>query len=119
MTVRIAVLVTTGGALGAMARFAIGRTLDAAGIPGTTLAVNVLGSFLLGLVLAAGFGTSALALLGVGVCGALTTFSSFAVETTALWDRGDPRRAVGYALGSLVLALGAVAAGGWVGSVLA
>lgn len=80
-------LVALGAAIGACLRLLVSRRL--AGAPGT-LAVNVAGSFALGL-LGAGSGSS-YALLGVGFCGALTTFGAFAIEAV---EQG-PRWTLGY-----------------------
>jgi CrcB protein len=83
--------VVVGGALGATARFGVGRLLAA--YPGryATLAVNVLGSFALGAVVFGGLSGTPVLLVGTGVCGAFTTFSSFSVQTVDLW-RGQRRR---------------------------
>lgn len=99
-------LVGLGGAVGATLRYAVGVALaDAdAPFPTSTLAVNVGGTFALGLLTFAGAGDDAALLVGTGVCGAFTTFSSFSVETVQSWDSGKRGVAVGYALGTLVLA---------------
>lgn len=104
-----ALLVGLGGVAGALARHCLGERIE----EGTydTLAVNVVGSFLLGVLVAAPVGTDLLLVAGTGFCGAFTTFSSFAVETVAFAEAGDERRAVGYALGTLVAALVGVALG--------
>jgi len=80
------VVVGIGGVAGALARHLLGERLDA-GIA-DTLAVNVLGSFLLGVLLAVPVdGTLGLA-LATGFCGAFTTFSTFAFETVRLVETG-------------------------------
>jgi CrcB protein len=80
-------LVALGAALGAPLRLLVSRA-----IPGAraTLAVNVVGSWLLGLV--AGTSTSTYALVGIGFCGALTTFSTFALEAVDLGSGDGPRQ---------------------------
>ncbi|WP_079233688.1 CrcB family protein [Halolamina sp. CBA1230] len=100
------ILVGLGGAVGAVLRYAAGELLaDAdAPFPASTLAVNTLGTFALGLLTFAGAGDEALLLLGTGTCGAFTTFSSFSVETVRAWEGGDRAVAAGYAGGTLVLA---------------
>ncbi|WP_435100093.1 fluoride efflux transporter CrcB [Halarchaeum sp. P4] len=100
--VATATLVGLGGALGALARTAVGESVDAAAFPLSTFVVNVAGSFLLALLTFAGVEGDAALLLGTGVCGAFTTFSSFAVETVQLWEDGDPVRAALNAAGNLV-----------------
>ena len=100
------ILVGLGGALGAVLRYAVGEALADAdtAFSASTLAVNTLGTFALGLLTFAGAGDGALLLLGTGTCGAFTTFSSFSVETVRTWESGDRAMAVGYALGTLALA---------------
>ncbi len=68
-------LVALGAAAGAPVRFLVGRLLPG---PRSTLLVNVVGSALLGLLVHPS--PSTYALVGTGFCGALTTFSTFAVE---------------------------------------
>jgi len=103
-----AVLVGIGGALGALCRHSLATAVDREAIPLGTLIVNVVGSFVLGLVTLATPSEGVALLVGVGVCGAFTTFSSFAVETVRLWESGRPLVAVGNAVANLVGALAAV-----------
>jgi CrcB protein len=104
-----ALLVGTGGVLGALARHLLGERVET----GTydTLAVNVLGSFLLGALVAAPVGSDLLLFAGTGFCGAFTTFSTFAFETVRLAESGRPRRAVLNGTINLAGALLAVGAG--------
>jgi CrcB protein len=74
------VLVAVGAGVGAPMRFALGRLLDRR-LPWGTIAVNWAGSLVLGWCSARGLSADAMALLGTGFCGGLTTFSSFAVQT--------------------------------------
>ncbi len=104
-------LVGIGGAVGAVARHAVYLRLASDpddGLPLSTLAVNVAGSFVLGLVAFAGAGESAMQFLGIGVCGSFTTFSSFSVETVRLWEASERRLALVSAAGNLVCALSAI-----------
>lgn len=108
--------VAAGGALGAGARWALLRFIEPPAFPWPVLAINVAGSFLLGVLLAEEARTPrvhvALHDLGaIGFCGGLTTFSTFAVDTVELIERGDGARAAGYALASVVLAVAALLAG--------
>jgi len=101
-------LVGTGGAIGALSRYYVSGRLDTASFPTGTLAVNVIGSFALGLVTFLGVGNDVLLLVGVGACGSFTTFSSFSVETVRLWEEGDRGRALGNAVANLLGSLGAI-----------
>lgn len=102
------VLVGAGGAVGALLRYATTTRLDVAAFPYGTVAVNVLGSFVLGVLVFSGVGGDALLLAGVGACGSYTTFSSFAHDTVRLAETGRPGRGAVYAFGTLLAALGAV-----------
>ncbi|MFD1642436.1 fluoride efflux transporter CrcB [Halohasta litorea] len=108
-----AYLVGTGGAIGAVLRYLIATLIARWGgqrrFPLSTLVVNVVGSFALGVVIFGGFGETTTLFVGVGICGAFTTYSSFSVQTVRLWEDGM----TGYALANAVgnLALSAVAVG--------
>lgn len=119
-----ALLVAAGGAAGSVARLLVTRALAGAsvGFPLGTLAVNGVGSFVLGVVLAAApqRPDGALRLLvGVGVCGGFTTFSAFSAEMVALAGRGAVVRAGAYAAASVGVGLAGVVAGLAVGRALA
>ncbi|MFJ3905790.1 fluoride efflux transporter CrcB [Streptomyces sp. NPDC090025] len=106
-------LVVLGAAVGAPLRHLTDRAVKARlgdGFPWGTFTVNVVGSFVLGLLTGV---TSARAglLLGTGLCGALTTYSTFSFETLKLYESGARARAVGNVLGSIAAGLGAV----WLG----
>jgi CrcB protein len=98
-------LVALGAAVGAPLRYLVAARLDR-DLPLGTLAVNVAGSFVLGVLVARSVGGAAWALLGVGFCGGLTTYSSFAVQTVRLRWRG-----VAYAVVTVVASVAAAAAG--------
>ncbi|WP_435062343.1 fluoride efflux transporter CrcB [Halobaculum sp. EA56] len=101
-------LVAAGGVIGAVLRHLVAEAVDGGDLPLGTLTVNVLGSFVLGLVTFLGLGHDALLLVGTGVCGSFTTFSSFSVDTVRLWEEGDRLLSVGYAAVNLAGALAAV-----------
>jgi CrcB protein len=98
--------VAVGAALGAPVRYVAGHFLDDR-FPWGTVLVNVVGSFLLGVLSGLSVSGDALALLGVGFCGGLTTYSAFVVQT---FDHG-PRRGLANVLLTLPPALLACAAG--------
>lgn len=112
------VLVLLGGAIGAPLRYLADQLVSSrhdSVFPWGTFAVNVVGSLVLGMV-AAGVATAGLApwslvLVGTGVCGALTTFSTFGYETVRLVEDGALLVAGANALGSLALGVAACAAG--------
>ncbi|WP_210424383.1 fluoride efflux transporter FluC [Gephyromycinifex aptenodytis] len=82
-------LVAAGAALGAPARFVVDRAVTAhtsSELPWGTLLVNVVGSFLLGVV-AHVFATTGTLIWGVGFCGSFTTYSTLAAQTWELAGR--------------------------------
>jgi CrcB protein len=109
--------VALGGAAGSLLRYAAGQALGPArpgAFPWHTFAVNVAGSLLLGIVMALvpredPHGLRAL--LAVGFCGGLTTFSTFGYETVSLLQSRAYAVALAYAGGSFLLALLAVVIG--------
>jgi CrcB protein len=101
-----ALLVALGALVGAPLRFLVSSWLDHEW-PHGTLLVNVAGSFILGLCSGWSIDGEALALVGVGFCGALTTYSAFAVQTAEL----GRRRGTAYAVLTLGLSLGGCALG--------
>lgn len=106
-------LVGTGGAIGATLRYGVGLWVNDDRFPFATLLVNVVGSFVLGLVAFAGMSNEIALFVGVGACGSFTTYSSFSFETVRLWETGDRLRAVLYALGTFGLSgLAAILAAG-------
>ncbi len=107
-----------GGALGAVAGAGLEEALpaDPGRWPWATFAANVAGAALLGWAAARLMGrpgrrAAAYPFLGVGLCGALTTFSTFQLELLHLLDAGRARLAAGYAAASLAAGLAAAAAG--------
>lgn len=116
---RTLLAVALGSALGGAGRYlvqgAVQRwTGDA--FPWGTLAVNVTGSFLLGLLLRYALDSAAISaglrtFLAIGLCGGYTTFSAFGWETVALLEAGDWRRAGAYVTLSLALTIGATLLG--------
>jgi len=109
--------VALGGALGASARYLTNVTATRVmghGYPWGTLAVNVLGSFLMGVlvvVLARKGGNAYAPLLMTGVLGGFTTFSAFSLDAFTLFERGQMGAAAGYVLASVVLSIAAIVMG--------
>jgi fluoride exporter len=107
------IAVAVGGAVGSVARFWLASAmtvLTGPRFPWGTLLINVLGSFVIGLV--AGFTLTPVRVsmapdirifLMTGVCGGFTTFSAFSLQTLDLLQNGDVVPAFGYAIGSVVL----------------
>jgi CrcB protein len=109
------------GGCGALARF--GLTLVVADrlhphLPAGTLAVNVSGAFLLGLMAGASVDGDARLLFGAGLLGAYTTFSTWMVETQRIGEAGRRRIAVANVALSIALGFAAVALGRWIGEQL-
>jgi CrcB protein len=111
-------LVFIGGGLGSLARHAVNRTafhLLGPSFPWGTMAVNIAGSFLIGLAagLFASFETSqpARLFLITGFLGGFTTFSAFSLDALTLWQRGEPWVAGGYVAASVMLSFAAIVAG--------
>jgi fluoride exporter len=111
-------LAALGGALGALARWAVAEAVPSpGGWPWATLLVNLAGCFAIGALLAALAARSpepawARPFVGVGVLGGFTTYSAFAVEVVTLLDDGAHALAAGYVLLSLLGGTAAVVLGG-------
>ncbi|MGK5680497.1 fluoride efflux transporter CrcB [Actinoplanes sp. URMC 104] len=113
-----ALLVALGAAVGAPLRYLTDQALRRGTFPVGTLTVNVAGSLLLGLLIGLPAPPALAALLGTGFCGALTTYSTFSLETLTLVRNGERRRAVTYVALSLALGLAAAALGRLLGASL-
>ncbi|MCB2128649.1 MAG: fluoride efflux transporter CrcB [Rhodobacteraceae bacterium] len=109
--------VALGGAIGASGRYltnVAAMRLIGPGFPWGTVAVNILGSFLMGVVVVALAHRDATRLapfLMTGILGGFTTFSAFSLDALTLWERGQTTLGAAYVLGSVVLSLGAIVAG--------
>lgn len=110
--------VAVGGMVGSTGRYLLARAIphDVGDFPTATFVTNVLGSFLLGVVVMAVTRRDApssrlLAFLTTGILGSFTTFSTFAVENVVLADDGHLAVAVVYVAASLAAGIGAA----WVG----
>lgn len=110
--------IALAGGVGAVARFVVDaliRRRTPAAFPWATLAINVSGSLVLGvltgLVLFRGASTELVLVLGTGFCGGYTTFSTASFETVRLAQRGLWGQAVANGLGTAALTTGAAAIG--------
>lgn len=107
-----ALLVFVGAAVGAPLRYLADRAVQSWHVtrfPFGTLAVNVVGSFALGCV--AGASPNLVALLGTGLCGALTTYSTFSFETVRLAEDGEHWQAFANVATSIAAGVAAAALG--------
>lgn len=111
------ILVGLGGAFGAMGRFGIGQLIMRLGLTGgpyATLAVNIVGSFIMGLVIALlarhtpDWSHSARLLVATGFCGGFTTFSAFSLDFISLYERGQTMSALLYVGLSVILSIAAL-----------
>lgn len=119
-------LVLVGGAVGAPLRYVVDLLVQArhdSVFPWGTFAVNAVGSLVLGVTAGAVSATDGpdwvLTLVGTGFCGALTTFSTFGLETVRLVEEGSFVEAGLNAVASLALSLVLCVAGWWVANGLA
>ncbi len=112
MSIRTPALISVGGGLGAGARYGLELLVAP---PWGTLLINVVGCFLIGVLMAfVADGTApawARPLLGVGVLGGFTTFSAYTVDARAFLISHEYRQAAVYLCGTIVLAMVAVFAG--------
>jgi CrcB protein len=113
-------VIALGGGLGSVARYGIAMALPATsrGFPWATFVTNVLGCFLIGILMVLVVEVwSAQRLvrpfLGVGVLGGFTTFSTYVEETLELMRPGRVLVAFSYLIGTVICALLAVTIGGW------
>jgi CrcB protein len=115
-------LVAAGGLFGSVARYWIAgwvQNFNGSEFPYGTLAVNVLGSFVLGMVMTLSLQRGLISaeiriLLGTGFCGGFTTMSTFSYETLVLLQYGSATAALGNIALTLAACLGSI----WLGSVV-
>ncbi|MET3614371.1 CrcB protein [Rhizobium aquaticum] len=112
-------IVFIGAGIGGMLRQGVNVTAlkwAGNGFPWGTLFINILGSFVMGLVaeywaLKSGLPQTTRLFLTTGILGGFTTFSAFSLDTALLYERGETLAAAGYAIGSVVLSVGALFGG--------
>jgi CrcB protein len=105
--------VAVGGLIGVMGRYGLTRlTIHHDSLLWMTAAINISGSFVLGVLTAAGwFSRDMREGIGVGLLGGFTTFSTFSVQAVLDVDAGEPRRAAAYVSLSVVGGIAAATAG--------
>ena len=119
-------IVALGGALGSGMRHLVNLAalrLFGPAFPWGTLAVNIAGSFIMGLfveLLARRFGGSAelRLFIATGILGGFTTFSAFSLDVAVLYERGAVAQAAFYVAASIVIAVLALFLGMWLGKSL-
>ena len=113
--------VAIGGALGSIARYALSTWIfdvSSHKFPYATLAVNVLGSFVMGILFViivekAALPTEMRSLLMIGFLGAFTTFSTFSLDALGLWQTGHIFMSLVYMLATVILCLIAISSAIW------
>jgi fluoride exporter len=103
-------LVGLGGSIGSMARYAVSLLIKTKLFPYATLSVNIIGSFIIGLVFAMSIKEEGLSdnwklFLATGICGGFTTFSAFSLENMGLLQSGKIGMALTYIILSIVLGI--------------
>jgi CrcB protein len=111
-----AILVALAGAGGVLLRYGLSSTVHGDALPWVTVAINVAGSFLLGMLVVAHWASpQTRAVLGVGLLGGFTTFSTWSVQAFLDVEAGEPLRAAALVVASVLLGLGAAAGGYYLG----
>jgi len=119
LNLQLITAVALGGALGSVARYLTGigaGKLFGSDFPWGTMIINILGSFLIGVLvelfaLRWDLSQAARAFLTIGICGGFTTFSTFSLESYMLMNRGELLPAAAYIGVSVVASIIALAAG--------
>lgn len=114
--IRNILLIGLGGALGSILRYGTSWVIGPKSFPLATLLVNIVGSFIIGLIMAyclknESFSDNWKLFLATGICGGFTTFSTFSLENLQLLQNGKFTMAACYTLSSLLIGMVAVWAG--------
>jgi len=115
------IAIAVGGGIGALGRHFLSSAVAAllgSGFPWGIFVVNILGGFLMGLIVETGalkfsYSLEARAFLTTGLLGGFTTFSAFSLDASLLIERGDWMGAILYVTGSALLSIVALFAGLW------
>ncbi|CAI8329964.1 MAG: Putative fluoride ion transporter CrcB [Porticoccaceae bacterium UBA1117] len=113
--------VAIGGALGSIARYALSTyifDISSHKFPYATLIVNVLGTFVMGILFVVIVERAAMpaemrSLLMIGFVGAFTTFSTFSLDALGLWQNGHIFMSLVYMLATIILCLIAISSAIW------
>jgi CrcB protein len=111
-------MVGIGGFFGAVARFSISKQLNnnmTNMLPMGTLTVNLLGAFLLGILLGAKAGVMVVLLLGTGFLGAFTTFSTIKLEMVQMYMKKHYKKFFLYLLTTYGIGILLAGLGYWIG----
>jgi len=105
-------LVGLGGGIGSMLRYATGLLINTKIFPYSTLLVNILGSFVIGIIFALSIKEQSIAahwklFVATGICGGFTTFSAFSLENMGLLQSGKYGMAFTYIALSILLGIAA------------
>ena len=108
--IRNFLLVALGGGIGSVLRYGASLVINTKYFPWSTLVVNIIGSFLIGLILALSIKEESFLyhwklFLATGVCGGFTTFSAFSLENMELLQSGKYLLAITYIIVSVVLGI--------------
>lgn len=117
MTKRQLILIASGGAVGATLRWAVSTLGPEGSFPWMTLLVNLAGCGLLGWVVASTTQRDVKALIGIGFCGGLTTFSTMSLEIALLLRDGKALVSWAYLISSVIFGLVAFGIGRLVASI--
>ena len=114
--IRNILLIGLGGAIGSICRYGTSWVIGPRSFPLATLLVNIVGSFIIGLIMAyclknESFSDNWKLFLATGICGGFTTFSTFSLENLQLLQNGKFTMAACYTLSSLLIGMVAVWAG--------
>lgn len=110
------ILVGLGGGIGSMLRYATGLLISSKSFPFSTLLVNIIGSFIIGIVFSVCikndyFLNNWKLFLATGICGGFTTFSAFSLDNMGLIQSGKYGVAALYIMLSVILGIGACIGG--------
>lgn len=99
-----------GGAIGSILRYLFSQMIKSISFPLATFTVNILGSFLIGIIIALSIRYSAFnsqwkIFLATGICGGFTTFSSFSMENLHLLQEGKWLTSLTYTVGSILIGI--------------